>query len=95
MQENCWGLPNFKSNKAPHIPITNQLMRSVALARQKYNESLESKENHKEKENCSTDVTQKYEQFQKLYETLDSEFVSAIKIAEEKNNLTLVVKGKA
>ena len=70
-------------------------MRSVALARQKYNESLESKENHKEKENCSTDVTQKYEQFQKLYETLDSEFVSAIKIAEEKNNLTLVVKGKA
>ena len=34
----------------PHtVPITNQLMRSVALARQKYNESLENKENNREK----------------------------------------------
>ena len=40
-------------------------------------------------------VTQKYEQFQKLYETLDSEFVSAIKLVEEKNDMTLVVKGNA
>ena len=66
----------------PHtVPITNQLMRSVALARQKYNKSLENKKNNREKENCSNEkkkiteeiavVTQKYEQFQKLYETLD------------------------
>ena len=40
-------------------------------------------------------VTQKYEQFQKLYETLHSEFVSAIKLAEEKNDMTLATKGNA
>ena len=90
----------------PHtVPITNQIMRSVALARQKYNESLENKKNDREKENCSNEkkkiteeiavVTQKYEQFQKLYQTLDSEFVSAIKLEEEKNDMTLVVKGNA
>ena len=87
------------------VPITNQLMRSVALAHQKYNERSENKKNDREKENCSNEkkkiteeiavVTQKYEQFQKLYETLDSEFVSAIKLAEEKNDMTLVVKGNA
>ena len=38
-------------------------------------------------------ITQKYEQFQKLYGTLDSGFLSAIKLAEEKNDMTLVVKG--
>ena len=64
----------------PHtVPITNQLMRSVALAREKYNKRLENKKNDTEKENCSNEkkkiieeiavVTQKYEQFQKLYET--------------------------
>ena len=31
--------------------------------------------------------------FWKLYETLDSEFVSAIKLTEEKSDATLVVKG--
>ena len=88
----------------PHtVPITNQFMHSVALARQKYNKSLENKKNNREKENCSNEkkkiteeiavVTQKYEQFQKLYEILDSEFLSAIKLAEEKNDMTLVVKG--
>ena len=40
-------------------------------------------------------VTQKYEQFQKLYQTLDFEFISAIRLAEEKNNMFLVVKGNA
>ena len=58
------------------VPITNQLMRSVALAHQKYNERSENKKNDREKENCSNEkkkiteeiavVTQKYEQFQKL-----------------------------
>ena len=67
-------------------------MCSVALACQKYNKSLENKKNDREKKNCSNEkkkitkeiaiVTQKYEQFQKLYGTLDSEFVSAIKLAE-------------
>ena len=38
-------------------------------------------------------VTQKYEHFQKLYETLDSEFVCGIKLGEEKNNMTFLVKG--
>ena len=38
-------------------------------------------------------ATQKYEQFQKLYETLDSEFVSTVKLAEEKNDMTLDIKG--
>ena len=37
------------------VPITNKLMRSVALARQKYNESLENKEDDREKENCSNE----------------------------------------
>ena len=40
-------------------------------------------------------VTQKYEQFEKLYETLDSEFLSPVKLAEEKNDITLVVKENA
>ena len=40
-------------------------------------------------------VTQKYEQFQKLYEILHSEFVSAIELAEEKNDMTLATKGNA
>ena len=40
-------------------------------------------------------VTQKYEQFEKLYETLDSEFLSQVKLAEEKNDMTLVVKENA
>ena len=35
------------------------------------------------------------EQFQKLHETLDSESVSAIKLAEEKNDMTLFSKGNA
>ena len=80
-------------------------MRLVALTCQKYNKSLENKKNDREKENCSNGkkkiteevvvVTQKYEQFQKLYETLDSEFVPAIKRVEEKNYITLVVKGNA
>ena len=40
----------------PHtVPITNQPMRSVALARQKYNESLENKKNDREKESCSNE----------------------------------------
>ena len=88
----------------PHtVPVTNQLIRSVALARQKYNESLENEKNDRKKENCSNKkkniteeiavVTQKFKQFQKLYETLDSEFLSTIKLAEEKNDMTLVVKG--
>ena len=61
-------------------------MRSVALARQKYKESLENKKNDREEEICSNEkkkitkeiavVTQKYEQLQKLYQTLESEFVS-------------------
>ena len=38
-------------------------------------------------------VTHKYEHFQKLYETLDSEFVCGIKLGEEKNNMTFLVKG--
>ena len=80
-------------------------MHLVALTCQKYNKSLENKKNDREKENCSNGkkkiteevvvVTQKYEQFQKLYETLDSEFVPAIKRVEEKNYITLVVKGNA
>ena len=80
-------------------------MRLVALTCQKYNKSLENKKNDREKENCSNGkkkiteevvvVTQKYEQFQKLYEMLDSEFVPAIKRVEEKNYITLVVKGNA
>ena len=80
-------------------------MCSVVLAHQKYNRSLENKKHDGEKENCFNEkkkitreiavVTQKYEQFQKLYEALDSEFVSAIKLAEEKNDMTLVVKGNA
>ena len=38
----------------PHtVPITNQLMRSVALARQRCNESLENKKNDNEKQNYS------------------------------------------
>ena len=78
-------------------------MFSVALAHQKYSKSLENKKNNREKENCSNEkkkitkeitvVTQKYEQFQKLYETVDSKFVSSVKLAEEKNDMTLVVKG--
>ena len=56
-------------------------MCSVALAHKKYNKSLKNKKNDREKENCSNEkekkkitkeisvVTQKYEQFQKLYET--------------------------
>ena len=40
----------------PHtVPITNQPMRSVALARQKYNESLENKKSDREKESCSNE----------------------------------------
>ena len=40
----------------PHtVPITNQLMRSVALARQNYNKSLEDKKNDREKGNCSNE----------------------------------------
>ena len=81
-------------------------MRSVALAHQKYDEGLENKKNDREKENCSNEkkkkitdeivvVTQKYEQFEKLYETLDSEFLSPVKLAEEKNDMTLVVKENA
>ena len=64
---------------------------------------MENKKNDREKENCFNEkkktteeitvVTQKYEQFQTLYDTLDSEFVSAIKLAKEKDDITLVVTG--
>ena len=60
------------------------------------------KKNDKEKGNCSNEkkkiteeiavITQKYGQFQKLCEALDSEFVSAIKLAEGKGDITLVLK---
>ena len=54
MQKICKGSPNFKSK--PHtVPITNQLMRSVALARQNYHKSLEDKKNDREKGNCSNE----------------------------------------
>ena len=75
-------------------------MHSVALGRKK---SLKNKENDTQKENCSivkgkiteeiAVVTHKYEHFQKLYETLDSEFVCGIKLAEEKNNMAFLIKG--
>ena len=80
-------------------------MHSVAFTHQKYNESFQNKKNGRQKENHFNEkkkitkeiavVTQKYEQFQKLCKTLNSEFVSAIKLAEEKNDMTLVVKGNA
>ena len=64
---------------------------------------MENNKNDREKENCSNEkkniikeiavITQKYEQFQKLHETLDSDFASVIQLAEEKNDMTLVVKG--
>ena len=78
-------------------------MHSVALGRK---ESLKNKKNDRWEENCSIEekkkiteeiavVTQKYEHFQKLYETLDSEFVCGIKLGEEKNNMTFLVKGNS
>ena len=81
-------------------------MHYVALGHKK---SLKNKKNDRQKENCAIEknkiteeiaiVTQKYEHFQKLYETLDSEFVSLsnqfVKLGEEKNNMTFLVKGNA
>ena len=75
-------------------------MHYVALGHKK---SLKNKKNDRQKENCAIEknkiteeiaiVTQKYEHFQKLYETLDSEFVCGIKLAEEKNNMAFLIKG--
>ena len=71
--------------EAHNVLITNQLIRSVAIACQKYEENLEEerkrKENDftKEKKKVTDEVTvlvQRREKLQKRHENLDAEFVS-------------------
>ena len=91
--------------EAHTVLITNQLIRSVATARQKYKESLEEERKRKkeddltkEKKKVTDEITvlvQRREKLQKLHENLDAEFVSLMKQAEDKNDMTMVVKGNA
>ena len=81
------------------------MIRSVATARQKYKESLEEERKRKKEEDLTkekkkvtdevTVLVQRREKFQKLHENLDAEFVSLMKQAEDKNGMTMVVKGNA
>ena len=90
--------------EAHAVLITNQLIRFVATACQKYKESLEEERKRKKeddltKEKKVTDeiavFVQRREKLQKLLENLDAEFVSLMKEAEDKNDMTMVVKGSA
>ena len=93
-----------KQQEAHAVLITSQLIRSVATAHQKYKENLEverkQKEDNllKEKKRVTDEITvlvQRREKLQKLHENLDAEFVSLMKQAEDKNDMTMVVKGNA
>ena len=89
--------------EAHTVPITNQLIHSVATAHQKYKESLEEERTRKkekdlikEKKKVTDEITvlvQKREKLEKLHENLAAEFVSLKKQAEDKNDMTMVVKG--
>ena len=91
--------------EAHTVPITNQLIHSVATAHQKYKESLEEEIKRKkevnltkEKKKVTDEITvlvQRREKLQKLHENVDAEFVSLMKQAEDKNEMTMVVKGNA
>ena len=90
--------------EAHTVPITNQLIRSVAKACQKYKESLEEERKRKKEDDLTkekkvtdeiTVLVQQREKLQKLHENLDAEFVSLMKQAEDKNDMTVVVKGDA
>ena len=90
--------------EAHTVPITNQLIRSVAKACQKYKESLEEERKRKKEDDLTkekkvtdeiTVLVQQREKLQKLHENLDAEFVSLMKQAEDKNDMTMVVKGNA
>ena len=86
-------------------PITNQLICSVAAAHQKYKESSKEKRKRKKEDNLTkekkkvtdeiTVLVQRHEKLQKLHENLDAEFVSLMEQAEDKNDMTMVVKGNA
>ena len=71
--------------EAHTVPITNQLICSVATARQKYKESLKEERKRKKEDDLTkekkkvtdefTVLVQRREQLQKLHENLDAEFV--------------------
>ena len=87
------------------LPITNQLIRSVTTACQKYKESLEEERKRRKEDDLTkerkkgtdkiTVLVQRHEKLQKLHENLDAKFVSLMKQAEDKNDMTMVVKGNA
>ena len=90
--------------EAHTAPITNQLIRSVATARQKYKESFEEERKRKEddltkeKKKVTDEITvfvQRHEKLHKFHKNLDAKFVSLTKQAEDKNDMTMVVKGNA
>ena len=80
------------------IPSTDQHMSSVAIACQKYKESLEKEKDLNKKKDLNNEnkklineigvVIQKYERLHKLYENLDAKFVFSRKIAEEKRDMS-------
>ena len=91
--------------EAHTFPITSHLIHSVATARQKYKESLEEETKRKKEDDLTKEkkkvtheiiaLVQRREKLQKLHENLDVQFVSLMKQAEDKNDMTMVVKGNA
>lgn len=93
--------------KPDSIQVTNKLLRSVASARQKYEDSLELQRQKKRNERDENqkrilndeirDTKAKRDDLQKTCEALDKEFVSSVEKAEkDKDNVvSLVTKANA
>ena len=90
----------------PHtIDINNAMIVSFKAARQKYQlylEEIASKEKEKETNNRKAiiiseinEVQLKHDEIAKTCKMLDEEFVASVRDAEEKNDMSLVVKASA
>ena len=87
------------------ISITNQLIRSFYAARQKYQESLATSKFQEKQRKASNEkltiteelrvLTVKRNQLNKICDSLNVEFVSSVRLAEEKMDLTLLSKANA
>ena len=87
------------------IAITNQLIRSVSAARQKYQESFATSKFQEKQRRASNEkltiteelrvLTVKRNQLNKICDSLNVEFVSSVRLAEEKMDLTLLSKANA
>ena len=87
------------------VPTTDQLIRSVATARQKYHDSLakskletKQKKANDEKLIITEDlkvVTAKRDELKNICESFNAEFVSLVEHAEEKMDMSFVSKANA